>query len=185
MCCVWGVDLVIEPKPEMVSHFRWMQKHSRFSRISDLHVGVRVGLGMESMLPNFPPSPPNNPAVTPTNLPLDWNPTLAPTPPLRNRHLLPPNLLPSPTKHPAVTAGCHSGMEIGWPTNMESCYGANPPLLLDRAKPSPHDPISPLCKTVTSFRQTSSLLLSSLELSDTQGLWALNTSPPRNRYTFL
>ena len=32
---------------------------------------------------------------------------------------------------------------------------------------------------------SSSLLLSSLELSDTQSLWALNTSPPRNRCTFL
>jgi len=31
----------------------------------------------------------------------------------------------------------------------------------------------------------SSLLLSSLELSDTQSLWALNTSPPRNRCRFL
>ena len=30
-----------------------------------------------------------------------------------------------------------------------------------------------------------SLLLSSLELSDTQSLRALNTSPPRNRFTFL
>jgi len=31
---------------------------------------------------------------------------------------------------------------------------------------------------------SSSLLLSSLELSDTQSLPALNTSPPRNRCTF-
>ena len=31
----------------------------------------------------------------------------------------------------------------------------------------------------------SSLILSSLELSDTQSLWDLNTSPPRNRCTFL
>ena len=31
---------------------------------------------------------------------------------------------------------------------------------------------------------SSSLLLSSLELSDTQSRWALNTSPPRNRCTF-
>ena len=31
---------------------------------------------------------------------------------------------------------------------------------------------------------SSSLLLSSLELSDTQSLCALNTSPPRNRFTF-
>ena len=30
---------------------------------------------------------------------------------------------------------------------------------------------------------SSSLLLSSLDLSDTQSLWALNTSPPRNRCT--
>ena len=36
-----------------------------------------------------------------------------------------------------------------------------------------------------SFSSPSSLLLSSLELSDTQRLWALNTSPPRNRCTFL
>jgi len=32
---------------------------------------------------------------------------------------------------------------------------------------------------------SSSLLLSRLELSHTQSLWALNTSPPRNRCTFL
>ena len=32
---------------------------------------------------------------------------------------------------------------------------------------------------------SSSLLLPSLELGDTQSLWALNTSPPRNRCTFL
>jgi len=36
-----------------------------------------------------------------------------------------------------------------------------------------------------SWTCASSSLLSSLELSDTQSLWALNTSPPRNRSTFL
>jgi len=35
------------------------------------------------------------------------------------------------------------------------------------------------------LRFVSSLLLPSLELSDTQSLSALNTSPPRNRFTFL
>jgi len=35
----------------------------------------------------------------------------------------------------------------------------------------------------TTRTSTSSLLLSSLELSDTHSLWALNTSPPRNRRT--
>ena len=36
-----------------------------------------------------------------------------------------------------------------------------------------------------SFSASSSFSLSNLEVSDTQSLWALNTSPSRNRSTFL
>jgi len=41
------------------------------------------------------------------------------------------------------------------------------------------------CKCLAGSTCSSSLLLSSLEFSDTHSLWAVNTSPPRNRCTFL
>ena len=44
---------------------------------------------------------------------------------------------------------------------------------------------SGVCAVRCASRPSSSLLLSSLEFSDTQSLSAINTSPPRNRFTFL
>jgi len=55
------------------------------------------------------------------------------------------------------------------------------------SRAAPRKGNTPLCTQINeaSSFSSSSLFLSSLEMSDTQSLCALNTSPPRNRCTFL